>query len=121
MAKLPSEANLTRREYKASSPSVSIRAPDYAPLARGVASIGEGISVLSKAQDEVDDYETRRRLLDFRLETEMALEESKRDMAPGGEGYTASWQEQYRKRAQAFVGRQDANIPDSQRGKVGLL
>ncbi len=120
MAKLPSATDLNRRQYQASSPGIRVRAPDFSPIAEGVARAAKGLEAVVQAQDEVDDYDTRKRLLDFKLTTEMELEESSRNMIPGGAGFTGGWQDTFRKRAKEFVGKDDANIPAAQRGKVGL-
>jgi hypothetical protein len=42
-------------------------------------------------------------------------------MEPGGTGFVDSWDRSFKRAAREFVGKEDANIPESQRGKVGLL
>lgn len=121
MAKLPSPLDIKSREYRPSSPSIKFTAPDYSPIAKGAVAIQEGMAAVAKAQDEVDDFDTRRRLIDFKLESEMALEEAKREMPAGGAGFTDAWQKNFRKRAQKFVGPEDAHVPEKLRGSVGLL
>ena len=122
-----------------------MKAPDYGPISAGAKAIEKGAENLGKAQveyakgmssfgsnlskigaeldakaEEVDDFETKKRLMDFKLSSEMELEEFKRNMPVGGEGYTQSWLDIYRSRAADFVGKDDANIPASQRAKIGL-
>lgn len=121
MAKLPSETDIGRVLYRPSSGDIRIRTPDFSPIARGGEALAGGIRSFAAAQEDVDDYETRKALLDFKLQTEMELEETSREMAPGGSGFTRSWLDTYRKQARQFVGKDDTNIPASQRGKVGLL
>lgn len=125
MARMPSAEDLGRVLYRPSSGDIRIREPDFSPIARGADALARGvkgaIGAQLESQADVDDYETRKALLDFKLQTEMELEEASREMAPGGSGFTQSWLDTYRKRAKQFVGKDDANIPASQRGKVGLL
>lgn len=119
MAKMPSALDIKPREYRASSPNIKVPALDYSPIAKGMESVSQGVSALVKSQEEQDAYEVQRRLLDFKLETEMAHEEYRRTMPSGGDGYVEGWQKEYQKRAGAFVGKDDANIPAHLRGKVG--
>lgn len=120
MAKLPSALDIRSREYRPSSPNVRMPAIDYTGIAKGVEAVGQGVSALVRSQEEEEGYEVQRRLLDFKLETEAAQEEYRRTMPPGGTGYTQGWNAEYQKRAKAFVGRDDANIPASMRGKIGV-
>jgi len=120
MAKLPSALDIRPREYRASSPNIRMPAVDYTGIAKGVEAVGQGISALVRSQEEEDGYEVQRRLLDFKLETEAAQEEYRRTMPPGGTGYTQGWSAEYQKRAKAFVGKDDANVPASMRGKIGV-
>lgn len=75
---------------------------------------------IDEQKNEIDDFETAKKLSDFKLATEMELEERKRAMPVGGAGYTSSWAETFRERASSFVGDKDANIPERLRGRVGL-
>lgn len=120
MAKLPSALDIRPREYRASSPNIRMPAVDYTGIAKGVEAVGQGISALVRSQEEEEGYEVQRRLLDFKLETEAAQEEYRRTMPPGGTGYTQGWSAEYQKRAKAFVGKDDANVPASMRGKIGV-
>lgn len=125
MARLPSAADIQRRPGFGSAPAISAPKVDYSPLAKGAESLGAGISAagrgvsaFAEAQSKAEDHELERRLLDFRLETEMELEEQKRQMPVGGSGYTAAWSESYRERAKAFVGEKYANIPERLRDQI---
>lgn len=130
MARLPVAADLARR-MPGVSPDVNVGAVDYGPQAAGGAAIARGMDSIGRAgnvlaarieqqQQEIDDFETAKKLTDFKLATEMELEERKRSMPVGGAGYTSSWAETYRERASGFVGEKDANIPERLRGRVGL-
>ncbi|MCC6205313.1 MAG: hypothetical protein IT533_10000 [Hyphomicrobiales bacterium] len=95
--------------------------------ARGLGSIGDGIGKVAQGigaylanEASTDDFETKKKLLDFRLQTEMGLEEYKRNMPQGGDGFSAGWNAEYQRRAKEFVGDKDANIPKSMRQQVGL-
>lgn len=145
MATLPQGADLRKGGAPNASSIATARAPDYGPQAAGARAIQAGGEAMGRAAqdygrglgsfgrdltkigaeidakaDEVDDYETRKRLMDFKLASEMELEELKREMPVGGAGYTQSWLEMYKSRAADFVGEKDANIPASQRAKIGL-
>lgn len=119
MAKLPSALDMRDREYRASSPNIRVPALDYSPIAKGMESVSQGVSALVRSQEEHDAYEVQRRLLDHKLETEMYYEEYRRTMPSGGDGYVEGWRKEYQKRAGAFVGKDDANVPAHLRGKVG--
>lgn len=128
MPKLPDEFALQRRNIGANSPGISVRAPDYSIATKGFqdAAAGankmiDGVLSLQKVDDDVDDYETRKRLLEFKLATEMDLEESKRAMQPGGDGFGVAFRESFTQKARDFVGKDDAHIPERQRAKVGML
>lgn len=132
MARLPQPADLQRLPKPAATPGIRVGAIDYGPelqgeqqIARGVQGLadagGKLIDLTAKTNNEIDDYETRKRLLDFKLQTEMELEQHKRAMPQGGVGYAESWAEKYQQRAREFVGEGDANIPARLRNQVGLL
>lgn len=145
MAALPQGADLRKGGAPNASSIATAKALDYGPQAAGARAIQAGGEAMgraaqeqaralggfgnqlsktgleiSAAADEVDDFETRKRLMDFKLSTEMELEDLKREMPVGGAGYTESWLETYKSRAADFVGKDDANIPASQRAKIGL-
>lgn len=127
MARLPSAYDISRERAPQGSPGINAGKVDYGPAIAGAKAISGGIdsiagAVKSVAADamEVDDYETRKRLLDFKLQTEMALEEHKREMPVGGQGFAESWQQKYKRMADDFVGKRQALIPQSQRQKVDL-
>jgi hypothetical protein len=128
MPRLPDANQLPTRAFQPSSGSISVKTPDYGAVARGAEALSSGVDAISrgfqanlKAEEEIDDYETRKNILDFRLKTEMELEEMKRDMPAGGAGWTDAWSKHFAKRAAEFVGRDDRNIPMTQRAKVGLI
>jgi hypothetical protein len=79
-----------------------------------------GVNALVEQQGKEDEFEVQRRLLDFKLEQEEALENLRREMPSGGAGFTDAYNKQFRKAARALVGKDDANIPDRLRDKVGL-
>jgi len=126
MARLPSREDLGRRTPTGGTRSASIPSanPALAGMARGADALSRGIASLAGTiQDEqakVDDYETRKRLLDFELEQENALEESLRTMQSGAPGFADGYTENFKKAAKRFVGKSDENIPVEQRGAVGL-
>lgn len=104
----------------AESGGVSVRPVDYSGISSAANSVAGAVQSFADAQGAVDDYDTNKRLLQFKLDSEMALEDAKRNMQPGGSGFSESWQEAYQKRAKAFVGRDDANIRPELRAKVGM-
>lgn len=121
MAKLPSAFDIQRRATPSATPGVRVSQIDYSPMeagakaiARGVGEIGNQLSIYAKAQDEVGDYETKKKLIEFNLQTEMDLEEKKRVMPEGGTGFARTFQQDYDKRARDFF----KLIPPDQRDKV---
>lgn len=127
MAILPSAVDLKRRPAPSDTPNIRVAPIDYSPeaaagkaIGEGVSTIGAGVRAMLDANAEVDDYETRKKLLDFKLKTEMEHENFKRTMPAGGGDFARSWDERYKEMAREFVGEGDANIPQSQRAKVGL-
>ena len=128
MPVLPSADSLKRTPAPASTPGIAVRAIDYGPmasaskaLADGIKSIGGAFSAAGAAQDEVDDYATRKQLADFKLATEMKyVDDERRGMPQGGLGFSDSWNSNFKKQADAFFGEKGANIAPSQRAKVDL-
>lgn len=127
MARLPTADDLRPLAYQPSTPGINVRSPDYGAiakagdgLAQGMSGVGHGLQVMAKAENEIDDYETSKRLLDFKLQSEMELENMKRDMPAGGEGWAASWDKKYLEMARGFVGKDDGNVPAHLRQKIGM-
>lgn len=120
MARLPSEMDMERRAMPAQSPGVTVRPVDFSPVKEAANSVAGAVQAFADAQGAVDDYETNRRLLDFKLNSEMALEEAKREMQPGGSGFSETWAKSYRKQAESFVGKGDSNIRPEMRAKIGM-
>lgn len=126
MARLPSAIDLQRRPAPAGSPDVRVGQIDYSPAARAAGALGEGVSKVAgafaafgQAAEQEQAHELDRKLVDFKLETEMELENYKRQMPPGAAGYSDGWRETYRERARAFVGGEKyENIPEKLRPVV---
>lgn len=126
MAKLPSALDLARKPTPTSSPGIAVDRIDYAPMAKGaeamaqgIARAGAGVAAIATEGEKAQAFEIDRRLLDFKLQTEMDLEAHRRNMPVGGEGYVPSWSETFQARAREFVGEGDANIPQALRGQIG--
>lgn len=134
MPRLPDETALPKVRGGGSSPDIRVPGLAWNVLdagasaqAKGLQAIGDGIGAAAKGfgayiQDQAsqDDFDTKKKLLDFKLDTEMALEEHKRSMPTGGNGFSSGWQAEYERRAREFVGDKDGNIPKSMRNQVGL-
>jgi hypothetical protein len=118
MAKLPSALDIRRKTAPASSPGINARPVDYSPLNRGAAALSNDLKTMA-AGEEVDDFETRKKMIDFKLRAEIGLEEDARNINAGGDGFTDFAHEAFKYRASEFVGKNDSNIPESQRAKVG--
>lgn len=125
MPKLPDETSLARRMPTGGTPQISVKGLDYSPMARsgeavgqGISAVGRGFSAMAEANAEIDDFDTKKKLLDFKLKTEMDLENFSREMPPGGDGFSEAWQKRYMDQAHAFFGKDGQNIPLSQRKKV---
>lgn len=125
MAKLPSSIDIARRPAPEQTPGISVKGVDYSPMAQAGKSVGSAMQSIggalgswAEAGQKAEDHDLERKLLDFKLDTEMQLEEHKRNMPPGGEGYTGSWRDQYVEKAREFVGEKYANIPQRLRDQV---
>lgn len=121
MARLPQGADLMRDPKAAATPAVRARAVDYSPQLQGArslqkagASISRGLDIAAKQIEEGQDFETKKALADFRLETDREFEEQRRSMAPGGAGFEPAWSKYYKQRADKFV----RSLPEGQRDKV---
>ena len=125
MARLPSAVDLQRRPAPANSPNINAPRIDYGPasqaagqIGQAIGTVGKAVSVFGEAQQKDEAHDLDRRMLDFKLDTEMALEEHKRAMPAGGTGFASSWLETYKERASAFVGENYGNIPQRHRSLI---
>lgn len=126
MAKLPSGADIQRKPAAAVTPDVNVRTIDYSPAAQAAGAVGTALrsvgaaaQQIAMAQEKTQEFDVERRFLDFKLQSEMALEEHRRQMPEGGAGYAESWQERFKEQAAAFVGDKDGNIPQHMRAQIG--
>lgn len=127
-SQLPDEETLPGTRAPSVTPDVRVPTIDYGPIAAGARALDRGSEELSKglfakaaALDQVDDYEAKKQLVDFNLQTDMALENAKRDMPPGGEGFTDAWKSDYEDRARATFGKDGTyKVPDHMAQKVDL-
>lgn len=87
-------------------------------MGSGIQSVGKAVSLYAEAQQREQDFELERKIVDFKLDTEMEYERYKREMPPGAEGYGNAWTDRYRERAKAFVGENYANVPERLRPQV---
>ena len=120
-AKLPSAVDLQRRPAQSATPAISVQQIDYGPAAKAAGaagdalkSVGAAVGAFAAADEKTQEYDVNRRMLDFKLDSEMAFEQHRRE---GGDA--ASWQSKYQDMAAQFVGPKDANIPMRMRGLVG--
>lgn len=130
MPKLPTQDDLKSVAAPSVTPSVQVPKTDsidYRPmaeggkaLASGLDSVGKAFGVVASAMDEVDDYETKKKIVDFNLQSDLAFEEAKRNVKPGAEGFQQAWEEDYTRRAKEFFGEGGANISPRYRQKVDL-
>lgn len=123
MARLPQAADISRSRTPTSTPDIraprldtSAAADGARAVARGLQDAGGALSVYAKAADEVDDFETKKKLVDFNLQTEIALEEKRRTMPAGAANFSGEWQKDYDKRARELF----KGIPQTQRDRVDM-
>lgn len=83
-------------------------------------SLAQAGEVLFKLQEQQDEYETRKKLIEFKRATEQKYQEYQREITPGGDGFQAGWDQIYKKDADKFFGQQGANFPQRQRQRVDL-
>lgn len=125
--RLPDATSLDIRPAPANSPALRVGAIDTQSQVAASKSVAEGLRAISggldaavAADNEINDYDTKKKLLDFKLQSEMALEDHKRTMEPGAPGFSATWQQKYNGMARDFFGKSGSNIPPEQRQKVDL-
>lgn len=125
MPKLPSAVDIARRPAPEQTPGISVKGIDYGPMAQEAKAVGGALQSVSgmlgsiaEARQKGEDHDIERKLLDFKLDTEMQLEEHKRNMPAGGDGYAGAWRDQFTERAKEFVGDKYANIPRRLRDQV---
>ena len=87
-------------------------------IARGVESLAGSIKEFALQRQREEDYETKKRLIEFKLQTEMDLENHKRTIEPGGHGFSDAWGQAYGNRARQFLGPDGANVPRHLRRQV---
>jgi hypothetical protein len=80
--------------------------------------LAQAFAALATAGEQDEAHELDRRLLDFKLQSELDLEEQKRAMPEGGAGFTENWRQSYLDRAKAFVGDRYGNIPRRFRDQI---
>lgn len=105
-------------------PEVAVRAPAQIPMGTpdpsGLAleTLGTGIrqisGVIKKKQDEADEYEIQKALVDFDLEQEKKLDDAQRAAAPDGRDFTAGYRQSYDQDARRLM----ARIPGYMQPKV---
>jgi hypothetical protein len=127
MAKLPTRDELGG--LRVVRPATGFSAPSIKPMQSGIAALTKatdklgrtavdvGVALLKK-QEQAEDYDTKKRLIEFKRATERDFLEYQREIAPGGEGFQGGWEQRYKKRADDFFGTQGTNFPLAQRQKV---
>jgi len=95
MARLPTGADIARQPAPAATSGVRAPSIDFSPIAAGAKAIGSGLSAISASIEQEEAHDLDRRLLDFRLQTELDLEEQGRAMPEGGAGFTENWRQSY--------------------------
>ncbi|HUS97200.1 MAG TPA: hypothetical protein VMX97_10705, partial [Hyphomicrobiaceae bacterium] len=131
MARLPQASDLQRTRAPSETPDVKVQKIDYSPfeaggraIASGLNKFGAGVGAAARASatagNEQEEYETKKKLIDFQLKVDQEYDAYRQTMPEGAPGFAAGWQERYKGLAKGFVGRDDSNIPATQRGKVGL-
>lgn len=123
MARLPTAADIGRQPAPSATPGIKAPKIDYSPLGGGrtggaAGAIGRGLQSIGVSFEQEAAHEIERNLLDFRLQTELDLEEQSRAMPEGGAGFTESWRQSYLDRAKTFVGEGYANIPSHLRPQI---
>lgn len=117
MPKLPDETALGGLPNVAERPMVSL--PDVKTgegeilggLASGAKALGE---VITAKQNEADDYDVQKKVIEFDLAQEKRLDDAKRAVPPEAKDFTAAYRSGYDRDARQFMG----SIPDRLKPKV---
>lgn len=118
MAKLPTRESLGGLP---SIPNQPIARYDTTAIGRGVQAFGRGIAkagaALGQISEQTDDFETERRFQEFQWEQQKALDQSMREVEPGGAaGFADNWVSGYTDNAKAFM----QTVPENLREKYDL-
>lgn len=117
MAKIPDYTSLDQPIVSPARPDANVSRDALAAPGRAMAGFGQDVKQLGVAlqaqQEEADDYETRKRFVDFDLQQEKALDEAKRNVGPEAKNFTNQYMAGYHTNAQNFF----KDVPESQRAK----
>lgn len=102
-------------------PSVPIARSDTTAAGRGLAKLGRSIReaavTLEATGRQSQDFETERRFQEFQWDQQKQLDQSMREVSPGGaDGFADRWAEGYKTAADEFA----RTVPDELRGKYDL-
>ena len=121
MARLPTREKLGPLPSIPAKPLARI---DTSAIGRGVADIGRGISkfsaaldAVSSAENQAQQFETERRFQEFKWQQQKALDQSMRQIEPGGaDGFAEQWAESYKAGADEFA----QSVPEALRQRYDL-
>ncbi|WP_150524030.1 lysozyme [Roseibium sediminis] len=87
-----------------------------AQVQRSAGALGQVAALAQQRQNEIDDFERKRGLLDFTSNVSQREFEASNNLAPGASGYTENMLAQFDKDASDFV----SKLPESQRAQAEL-
>ena len=110
MARIPTKEELGGVQYAVVRPQPQFRAQDFAAEAQGgraLAQAGETIAKVgaqfqTRARED-DEYEVQKRIVDFDLERERDLDDSKRSTQPEARDFTSNYRQRYDESARKLM------------------
>lgn len=114
MAKLLDDTALTHVAAPSGEPGIQVQSLDYSPLAKGgkalaagFGGVGDAMAKLSVQGNEAEDFATRAKFIDFKLQQDNAFQERQRS------GSVAGWDQDYEKGAREFF----KSVPEREKPK----
>jgi hypothetical protein len=129
MARLPTRDDLGELpSARSGRPIATIDARAAGAVGQGVAAIGEALTETGKKlyqkQDQTEEADIERRVLEFTRDRERDLQERRRTMEAGGDGFADTWRSGYDESAREVFGRartEGLSHRALQRLDIGLL
>lgn len=121
MVRIPDFTALEQPIVNPARPEMNVSRDALAAPGRAMAGLGESVQKFGVAvqaeQESADDWETKRRFVDFDLAQEKAFDEAKRNAGPEAKNFTPQYMTGYHENAKEFF----KGVPESQRPKYDYM